>query len=154
MNKTLQNILKNLTLFYKFDWFPAIEKLVVIPHGSIPSFVRTEDILSPFELYNFFYQTDAHGLVCVQFSSELNSHLGGEKNIFKYAMRDFFQNLFLQVLNELDKTASINFDAINELNKNVKNILMDEANKFINQKDWRLSFNSLKDFKSENKKME
>ena len=37
------------TFFDKFSRFPAAEKLVVIPRGSIPSFVKTDDILSPFE---------------------------------------------------------------------------------------------------------
>ena len=74
-------------------------------------------------------------MVCVQFSVALNSHLGGEKNVSKNAMSEFFQNLSLQVLNELDKMTSINFDAVNELNKSINNLLMDEANKFINQKD-------------------
>ena len=79
MNKTLQKFLKYLTLFsYKFGRFPAVEKLAVIPHGSIPFFVRTEDILSPFELYEFLNQIDAHVLVCAQFLPALNIHLGGE----------------------------------------------------------------------------
>ena len=68
-------------------------------------------------------------------------------------MIEFFQNLSLQALNELDGTTTIKFDAINELNKSINNLLMDEANKFINQKNQRLSFNSVNDFKSENKKI-
>ena len=91
-------------------------------------FVRTKDILSPFELYEFFNQTDAHDLVCVQFFAALNSQLGGEKNISKIVMSEFFQNLSLQVLNELDETTNIKFDAINELNK------------FINQKKSKTGF--------------
>ena len=118
----------------------GIEKLAVIPQRSIPSFVRTKNILSAFELYGFFNQTDAHGLVCVQFLAALNSHLGGEKNISKNTLSEFFQNLSLQVLNELDETTNIKFDAINELNK----FLMDEANKLINKKNQRLSFNFTK----------
>ena len=101
------------TFFYKFGRFLAVEKLAIIPRGSIPSFVRTKDILSPFLLYEFFNQTDAHVLVCVQFLAALNSHLGGEKNILKNAMSEFFQNLPLQVLNELDETTNIKTDAIN-----------------------------------------
>ena len=93
-------------------------------------------------------------MVCVQFLAALNRHLGGEKNILKNAMSEFFQNVSLQVLNELDETTSIKFDAISELNKSINNLLMDEANKFVNQKDRRLSFNSVKDFKSEDKKIE
>ena len=142
------------TFFYKFGRFPAVEKLAVIHCGSISSFVRTEDILSSFKLYEFFNQTDAHGLVCVQFLVALNSHLGSEKNISKNAMSEFFQNLSLQALNELGKTTSIKFGTINELNKSINNVLMDEENKFINQKNRRLSFNSVNGFKSENKIIE
>ena len=102
---------------------------------------------------NFLNQTDAHGLVCVQFLAALNSHLGGDKNITKNAMTKFFQNLSLHALDEVDETTNIKFDAVNELNKSIINLLMDEANKFINQKNQRLSFNSVNDFKSENKKI-
>ena len=61
-------------------------------------------------------------------------------------MIEFFQNLSLQAFNELDETTNIKFDAINELNKSIDNLLMDEANKFIDQKNQRLSFNSVNDF--------
>ena len=67
-------------------------------------------------------------------------------------MTKFFQNLSLQALDEVDETTNIKFDAINELNKSINNLLMDEANKFINQKNQRLSFNLVNEFKSENKK--
>ena len=141
--------------FYTFGRFPAVEKLAVIRRESTPFFVKTDNILSPFELYEFFNQKiDADGLVCVQFLAALNSHLFGDKSISKNAMTDFFQNLSLQALNELDETTNIKFDAINELNKSTNNLLMDEGNKFINQKNQRLSFNSVNDFKSENKKIE
>ena len=67
-------------------------------------------------------------------------------------MTDFFQNLSLQALDELEETTNIKYDRINELNESINNLLMDEANKFINQKYQRLSCNLAKDFKSENKK--
>ena len=73
-------------------------------------------------------------MVCGQFLAALSRHLGSEKNILKNAMSEFFQNISLQVLNELDETTSIKFDAISELNENINNLLMDEANKFVNQK--------------------
>ena len=56
------------------------------------------------------------------------------------------------MINELYKTANMKTDAINELIKSINNLLMDEANKFINQKNQRLSFNLVNEFKSENKK--
>ena len=69
-------------------------------------------------------------------------------------MTEFFQNLSLQALDELDETTDIKFDVINELNKSINNLLMDEANKFINQRNQRLIFNSVNNFKSKNKKIE
>ena len=141
------------TFFYKSVRFPALEKLAVIPWGSIPSFVKTDNILSPFAIYEFFNQTDAHGLVCAQFLAALSSYLGGDKNISKNAMTEFFKNLSLQALDELDETTNIKFDAINELNKSINNLLMDEANKFINQTNQKLSFNLVNYFESENKKL-
>ena len=69
-------------------------------------------------------------------------------------MTEFLQNLSLQALNKLDETTNTKFDAVNELNKSINNLLMDIANKFINQKNQRLSFNSVNDFKSEKKKLE
>ena len=44
---------------------------------------------------NFFNQTDAHGLVCVQILAAINSHLGCEKNISKYVMSEFFSKSIL-----------------------------------------------------------
>ena len=67
-------------------------------------------------------------------------------------MAEFFQNFSLQALDELDETTNIKFDAINELNKSINNLLMDEANKFC-IKIIRLCFNSVNDFKSEHKKL-
>ena len=122
------------TFFYKFSRFPAVEKPAITPCRTIPSFVKTDNIISPFELDEFVNQTDAHGLFCVQFLAALNSHLGSDKNISKNAMTEFFQNLSLQALNELDETTNIKFDPINEFNKSINNLLMDETNKLINKK--------------------
>ena len=40
--------------FYKFGRFSAVEKLAVIPRRSVPSFVKTDAILSLFEFFKFF----------------------------------------------------------------------------------------------------
>ena len=140
------------TFFINSVDFLLLKNFIVISCGTIPSFVETDDILSPIELYKFFNQIDVHGLVCVQVLAALNSHLGGDKNISKNAMTEFFQNLSLQAIDELDETTNIKFDAINELNKSINNLLMDKANKFINKKNQRLSFHLVNVFKSENKK--
>ena len=86
--------------------------------------------LSPFDLYENFNSTDAHRLVCVQFLAALNVFLGGVKIITKNAMSDFFHKLSMQALNEMDDRVKLKFNAINDLNKNINNLLITEANRF------------------------
>ena len=92
--------------------------------------MKTNDILSPFDLCKNFRSTDAHGLVCLQFLAVLNVFLGGDEIISKNATSEFFHNLSMQALNQMDNRVKIKFDAINDLNKNIKNnFLTTEANK-------------------------
>ena len=92
--------------------------------------MKTNDILSPFNLYEHFNSTDAHGLVCVQFLATLNVFLGGNKIISKNAMSELFHNLSMQALNEMEDRVKLKFDAINDLNKSINNLLITEAYKF------------------------
>ena len=87
-------------------------------------------ILSPFDLYEKSNSTDAHGLVCVQFLAALNVFLGGDKIILKNTVSEFSHDLSMQALNEMDNRVKAKFDAINDLNKNIYNLLIVEANKF------------------------
>ena len=130
--------------------------LVIVLAGVVPSFVKTNDILSPFDLYENFNSTNVHGLVCVQFLAALNVFLGGYKTISKNAMTEFFHNLSIQalnlsiqVLNEMDDE----IDAINDLHKNRNNLLITEANKFKTlPKEIRMG--NFADHKTENQKFE
>ena len=110
-------------------------------------------ILSPFDLYEKFNSTDAHGLVCVQFLAALNVFLGGDKIILKNTVSEFFHDLSMQALNEMDNRVKAKFDAINDLNKNIYNLLIVEANKFktLPKEIWMGNF---ADHKTENQKCE
>ena len=116
--------------FLKFGRFPAVDTLAIVPSGVVPLFVKTNDILSLFDLYKNFCSTDAHGLVCVQFLAVLNVFLGSDEIISKNATSKFFHNLSMQALNEMDNRVKLKFDAINDLKRNIKNnFLTTEANK-------------------------
>ena len=115
--------------------------------------MKTNDVLSPFDLYESFNSTDAHGLVCVQFLAALNVFLSGDKIISKNTMSEFFYDLFMQALNEMDNRVKPKFDAINDLNKNIYNLLIVEANKFKTlPKEIRMG--NFADHKTENQKFE
>ena len=117
-------------LFFKFGGFLAVDTLAIVPTGVVPLFVKTNDILTPLDLYENFTSTDAHGLVCVQFLAALNVFLGGDKIISKNAMSEFFHNLSVQALGKMGDRVKLKLDAINDLNKNINNLLITEANKF------------------------
>ena len=117
-------------MFFKFGRFPSVNTLAIVPTGVVPSFVKTNDILSPFDLYGHFNSTDAHRVVCAQFLAALDVFLGGNKIISKNAISEFFHNFSMQALNEIEDRVKIKFDAINDLNKSINNLLITEANKF------------------------
>ena len=68
-------------------------------------------------------------------------------------MSEFFHNLSMQALNEMDNRVKLKFDAISDLNKNIYNLLITEANKFKTlPKEIRMG--NFADHKTENQKFE
>ena len=68
-------------------------------------------------------------------------------------MSEFFHNLSMQVLNKMIDRVKLKFDAINDLNKNINNLLITEANKFKTlPKEIRMG--NFADPKAENQKFE
>ena len=94
--------------------------------GIVPPFVKTSEVISPFNLYKKFQLTDSHGLVSVQFLAALNVFMGGDKTISKNAMSEFFNNLSMQVLSRDDDRIEIRFEAITELNRSFKNLFKED----------------------------
>ena len=137
----------------KFGRFPSVNTLAIVPTGVVPSFVKTNDILSPFDLYGNFNSANAHGVVCVQFLSALKVFLGGNKINSKNAISHFFHNFSMQALNEMEGRVKLKSDAINDLNKSINNLLITEANKFKTlPKEIRMG--NFADHKTENQKFE
>ena len=113
--------------FFKMGRFPGCENLAIVPMGVMPSFVKTNEVISPFDLYEKFNSTSAHGLVLTQFLAAFNIFIGGDKTISKNAMSEFFHNLSMQALSRDDDRINIKFDTIEELNKSIKKLLKDDV---------------------------
>ena len=88
--------------------------------GIAPPFVKTSQVISPFNLYEKFQSTDLHGLVSVQFLAALNVFMGEDKTISKNAMSEFINNLSMQALSRDDD------EAITELNRSLKNLFKED----------------------------
>ena len=108
--------------FFKTGRFPGTNDLAIVPSGLIPSFVKTKDVISPFDLYENFQSSTAYGLVSTQFLAALKINFGGDKTVSRNAMTEFFHNLSLQALNRDDNWVQLQFDAIIRLNRNLKKI--------------------------------
>ena len=131
--KSIENPRELLKLFSQFFFktgrFPGSENLAIVPMGVMPSFVKTNEVISPFDLYEKFNSTSAHGLVLTQFLAAFNIFIGGDKTISKNAMSEFFHNLSMQALSRDDDRIDIQFEAIEELNKSIKKLLKDDVDR-------------------------
>ena len=129
--KSIENPRELLKLFSQFFFktgrFPGSENLAIVPMGVMPSFVKTNEVISPFDLYEKFNSTSVHGLVSTQFLAAFNIFIGGNKTISKNAMSEFFHNLSMQALSRDDDRIDIKFDAVEGLNKSIKKLLKDDV---------------------------
>ena len=113
--------------FFAFGRFPAIKELTIVPTDDVPSFVRSNGVILPSELYKKISSGSARGLVCVYFLAAFNVHLGGDKIILKDAMSELFHNLPMETLSKSDYTILSKFDAINKLNKSLNDFMRAET---------------------------
>ena len=131
--KSIENPRELLKLFSQFFFktgrFPGSENLAIVPMGVMPSFVKTNEVISPFDLYEKFNSTSVHGLVSTQFLAAFNIFIGGNKTISKNAMSEFFHNLSMQALSRDDDRIDIKFDAIEEWNKSIKKLLKNDVDR-------------------------
>ena len=97
----------------------------------MPIFVNSKDWISPCALYETFVGRDMQGLVSVQFLPAFNKCLGGDKEISRNAMSEFFHNLLWQALTKDNDSIETEFEAITELVKSINHLLQ---NKSTNQK--------------------
>ena len=79
--------------------------LVIIPKPDIPKFIKTDEIISPNQLYKILRGTDAKGLILVQVLAALNIHLGGDIELSRKTMTECLQNMSMQALNRGDDTS-------------------------------------------------
>ena len=113
--------------YFKTGRFPGNHfDLMVVPPGIKPSFVKTRDEISPSEINEKFQSGPSYGLAAVQFIAALNVYFGGDKELSRNVMSEFFRNMSLQTLTIDDDSMEIGFDEIIELNKNLKSLIHED----------------------------
>ena len=133
--------------FFKTGRFPGNhDNLMIVPAGVKPSFLKTRDEISPFEINEKFQSGPSYGLAAIQFLAAKNIYFGSDKTIFQNVMSEFFHDLSLQALSIDDDSVKIEFDAIITLSKNLKFLIRDDTRNYLNIIDFQQQkFDEIKD---------
>ena len=89
----------------------------------MPSFIRSNDWISPRSLYETCVGRDMQGITSVQFLAAFNRFLGGNVELSRNAMNEFFHNLSWQALTNDNDSVQIKFETITELVKSIHFLL-------------------------------
>ena len=84
--------------YYETGRFPGRSTLIPIPRGRVPDFIQSQDVLSPRSLYETYVGRGMQGIVSLQFLAAFNRFLGGDAEVSRDAMSEFFHNLSWQAL--------------------------------------------------------
>ena len=109
--------------FHDTGRFPGRNTLIHVPIANMPPFLNTNDWISCRSLYEQYLGRDMQGLTSVQFLAAFNRFLGGDKEISRDAMSEFFHNLPWQALRNDNDSVKIKFEAITELVKSINSLL-------------------------------
>ena len=108
---------------YDTGRFPGRNTLIDVPMADMPSFINSNDWISPRSLYETYLGRDMQGLTSVQFLAAFNRFLGGDREVSRNAMSEFFHNLSWQALTNDNDSVKIKFGAITELVKSINSLL-------------------------------
>ena len=67
--------------FFKTGRFPGSGHLAIVPVGVMLPFVKTNEVILSFDLYEKFNSSSAEALVSTQFLVAFNIFIGGDKTI-------------------------------------------------------------------------
>ena len=109
--------------FYDTGRFPGRNTLIHVPMADMPSFINSNDWISPRSLYETYLGRDMQGITSVQFLAAFNRFLGGDREVSRNAMSEFFHNLSWQALTNDNDSVKIKFEAITELVNSINSLL-------------------------------
>ena len=102
--------MKAFDFFYYINGrFPTNNDLITALDGDIPDFIKIKlpgQKISPHQLFEMFRSKKSHVLVSTQFLSALNIFLGGNLQISKNGMAEFYHSLPIQALTHFMPLAS------------------------------------------------
>ena len=101
--------------YHALGRFPGKLDLIIIPRSDVPTFIKTDEVISPNQICAKFRGTDARGLVSVQVLTALNIFLGGDTELSGKTMTEFLHNMSMQALNRENDSIFLDFEHITNL---------------------------------------
>ena len=79
--------------YHALGRFPGKLDLSIVPRPDVPAFIKTDEVISPNQLFENFKGTHARGLVSVQVLAALKIFLGGDTELSRKTMTEFLHNM-------------------------------------------------------------
>ena len=114
--------------YYSFGKFPGSNEFINVPYHKKPYFLKTDEHLSPANLYKKFYASDILGIASFHALCALNIYLGGDKNYSAVAFGEFLKNMTYQALSQENDSIFLSFDEGINVAHSIVNKLADIAN--------------------------
>ena len=138
---SIQNVDSATELLMLFDFFyfvngrfPTTTAHTFIPRADLPMEVDGEEINIK-KIYEKFRGTNSHSLVSAQFLGALNIFFGGDPEITRKFLTEFYQNM---TVSNLSTVGSFYFDALTDISVEINLMLRrlaDQKNEAIKKED-------------------
>ena len=133
---SLQNVEAATELLMFFDFidfvhgrFPTTGVHTFIPCADLPMEVNGEELTIK-KLYEKFRTTNSHALVSSQFLAALNTFFGGDPELSRSFLTEFYQNM---TVSTFSTAGAFTFNAFTELSTSINLPLRRQRNKSINR---------------------
>ena len=126
--------------------------MIIIPKPAIPEFIKTDEVITPTQLFEKFKASDSRVLVSLQALAALALFLGGDiittTEAASEALMEFLHNMSYQALNNENDDILIEFDWLTELKIEIINRCLGKnlGSLKINQKNEEKIEQELKDY--------
>ena len=133
---SLQNVETATELLMLFDFFyfangrfPTTAIRTFIPRADLPMEVDSEE-LNIKKLYEKFRTTNSHALVISQFLAALNIFFGGDPELSRRFLTEFYQNM---TVSTLSTDSAFTFDAFTDFSTSINLSLRGQRNESISR---------------------
>ena len=118
-----------IAFYYQYGRFPGSEKLNSVPQVDKPTFLRTETLFSPPDLYKKFAGTDAKGLVSLHALAALNIYFGESRVTSETSFGELLKNLTYQALSQENDDLFLFFEEGTNLVHSIVNAFAEMENR-------------------------